>query len=135
MKGGKLDEELARISDIAEHITPNSILLLNESLAATNEREGSEIAAQIVRAMLEKRIKVFFVTHLYELVRGLFQSKADTAYFLRAERLADGTRTFKLIEQGPLDTSYGKDLYHQVFNLTDEVDNGQTANAGAVGAK
>jgi DNA mismatch repair ATPase MutS len=44
MTSGKLDEELARMSDIAEQITPHSQLLCNESFASTNEREGSEIA-------------------------------------------------------------------------------------------
>jgi DNA mismatch repair ATPase MutS len=63
MKSGKFDEELARMSDIVEHIVPNSILLFNESFAATNEREGSEIATQIVRALLEKGMKVFYVTN------------------------------------------------------------------------
>jgi hypothetical protein len=118
MKGGKLDEELARMSDIADHITPNSLLLLNESFAATNEREGSEIATQIVRAMLEKRVKVFFVTHLYEFARALFESKTECVFFLRAERLADGTRTFKLLEHEPLETSYGEDLYREIFSDT-----------------
>ena len=55
MQGGKLDEELARMSEIAGQITANSILLCNESFAATNEREGSEIARQVVRAMLDRR--------------------------------------------------------------------------------
>ena len=31
MESGKLDEELSRMSDIVEHLTPNSLLLLNES--------------------------------------------------------------------------------------------------------
>lgn len=44
MKSGKLDEELNRMNKIIEHITPNSIIYFNESFAATNEREGSEIA-------------------------------------------------------------------------------------------
>jgi DNA mismatch repair ATPase MutS len=66
MKSGKLDEELARMSDIADHLEPNSMLLLNESFAATNEREGSEIARQIVRALAEKRVRILFVTHLYD---------------------------------------------------------------------
>jgi len=44
MKSGKLDEELSRMSDIVDNITSNSMLLFNESFAATNEREGSEIA-------------------------------------------------------------------------------------------
>ena len=67
MKSGKLDEELSRMSDIVDHLTPNSMVLFNESFAATNEREGSEIARQITRALLEKHVKVFFVTHLYRI--------------------------------------------------------------------
>ena len=115
MKGGKLDEELARMSDIADHIIPNSLLLLNESFAATNEREGSEIATQIVQAMLAKGVKVFFVTHLYEFAHRFYVARSEDGLFLRAERLADGTRTFKLIEREPLETSYGEDLYGEIF--------------------
>src|SRR5438552_1876335 len=66
MKSGKLDEELSRMSQIVDQITPGSMVLFNESFAATNEREGSEIAKQIVSALLEEHIKMFFVTHLYE---------------------------------------------------------------------
>ena len=116
MKKGKLDEELARMSDIAESIAPDSLVLLNESFASTNEREGSEIARQIVSALLEKRVKVFFVTHLYDFAHRFFESNRQDAIFLRAERLADGTRTFRLIEGEPLETSYGEDLYREIFS-------------------
>ncbi len=115
MKSGKLDEELSRMSDIIDHITLGSIVLFNESFAATNEREGSEIASQIIQALLEKRIKVFFVTHLYEFAHGFYERKLDAAMFLRAERQADGGRTFRVIEAEPLQTSYGEDLYKTVF--------------------
>jgi hypothetical protein len=115
MKSGKLDEELARMSEIADAVTPNSIMLFNESFAATNEREGSEIARQVVRALLEKRVKVFFVTHLYDFAHSLFERQMNDALFLRAERLPDGTRTFKLTEGKPLETSYGEDLYREIF--------------------
>jgi MutS domain V len=115
MKSGKLDEELARMSAIADAITPNSLILFNESFGATNEREGSEIARQVVRAMLERRIKVFFVTHLYDFAHSFFERHMNDALFLRAERQPDGTRTFKLIEAEPLETSYGEDLYKEVF--------------------
>ncbi len=117
MKSGKFDEELARMSEIADHIVPNSMLLFNESFAATNEREGSEIAKQIVCALLERRIKIFYVTHLYEFAHGFFERRTDDAIFLRAERKADGTRTFRLLEGEPLETSYGEDLYRQIFDL------------------
>lgn len=119
MKSGKLDEELGRMSDIVDKITPHSIVLFNESFASTNEREGSEIARQVVSALLEKRIKVFFVTHLYEFARGFYDKRRENAIFLRAERQADGARTFKLIEGEPLQTSYGKDLYANIFGTDD----------------
>ncbi len=115
MKSGKLDEELSRMSDIVDNMTSNSMVLFNESFAATNEREGSEIAWQIMNALLEKRIKVFFVTHLYEFAHGFYDKKMENAIFLRAERQTDGRRTFKLIEGEPLQTSYGEDLYHRIF--------------------
>jgi DNA mismatch repair ATPase MutS len=115
MNSGKLDEELSRMSDIADTITSNSIILFNESFAATNEREGSEIGRQIVNALLEKRIKVFFVTHLYDFAHSYYGKKMNNATFLRAERRTDGTRTFKLTEGEPLQTSYGKDLYNKIF--------------------
>jgi DNA mismatch repair ATPase MutS len=93
MKSGKFDEEMARMSGIVDGIKPNSLLLFNESFAATNEREGPEIAKQIVCALLEKRVKIFYVTHLYEFARTFFDRKAGDAIFLRAERKADGART------------------------------------------
>ncbi|MGA7793481.1 MAG: hypothetical protein WCA19_10615 [Candidatus Acidiferrales bacterium] len=117
MKSGKFDEELARMSEIIDHIVPNSILLFNESFAATNDREGSEIARQIVCALLEKHIKIFYVTHLYEFASRFFDRKTEDALFLRAERRDDGTRTFKLLEGQPLETSYGEDLYRRIFDL------------------
>ncbi|HTS05469.1 MAG TPA: DNA mismatch repair protein MutS [Candidatus Eisenbacteria bacterium] len=117
MKSGKFDEELSRMSEIADHVVPNSMLLFNESFAATNEREGSDIAGQIVRALLEKATKVFFVTHLYEFASRYYDEKSNGALFLRAERKEDGTRTFKLVEGQPLETSYGTDLYREVFEI------------------
>jgi hypothetical protein len=117
MRGGKLDEELRRMSDIADAIGPHSLLLCNESFASTNEREGSEIARQVVRAMLDRRIRVAFVTHMYDLAHGFHEQGRDDALFLRAERGADGRRTFKLREGAPLPTSYGEDSYRRVFGL------------------
>ena len=43
-------------------------MLFNESFASTNEREGWEIARQVV-ARCWSAVKVFFVTHLYDLAK------------------------------------------------------------------
>ena len=111
MESGKFDEKLARMSVIADTVTPDSMVLFNESFAATNEREGSEIARQIVRALMGAQVKIFFVTHQYEFAHGLWVEQMDTAAFLRA----DGQRTFKLLPSEPLQTSFGADLYAEVF--------------------
>lgn len=115
MSGGKFDEELVRMGEIVDHIHPNSLMLFNESFTATNAREGAEIARQITTALLKKRIKIFYVSHLYEFTHPFFEAAKDTSIFLRAERNSDGTRPFQLIEGEPLETSYGADLYSEIF--------------------
>jgi hypothetical protein len=115
MNSGKLDEELRRMSEIVDQMTPDSLLLLNESFAATNEREGSEIARQIVSALVERGRKVFYVTHLYTFARGMYDVGLPNALFLQAERRADGERTFKILAGAPSQTSFGPDLYEKVF--------------------
>ena len=117
MESGKLDEELRRMSEIVERLRRGSMLFLNESFSTTSEREGSEIARQITTALMERGIKVAFVTHLYEFARRLHEKTLPKCKFLRAERLPDGTRTFRLVEGGPQQTSYGEDLYEKVFGV------------------
>jgi DNA mismatch repair ATPase MutS len=53
MDSGKFDEELTCMSAIAQEITAHSLLLSNEFFASTSEREGSEIARQVVHALCE----------------------------------------------------------------------------------
>nr|WP_244106646.1 hypothetical protein [Burkholderia anthina] len=115
MRGGKFDEELRRMSVAVDHLAEHAIFLSNESFASTNEREGSDIGRQIVDALLESRVKIALVTHLFTLAKGLHDTETAPATFLRAERRDDGTRTFRLTEGEPLQTSFGQDLYRQIF--------------------
>jgi DNA mismatch repair ATPase MutS len=130
MKSGKFDEELTRMSEIADHLVPDSMLLFNESFAATNEREGSEIARQIVSALIEKGLKVFFVSHQYTFASRFHARNLKNTLFLRAQRESDGTRTFRLVEAEPLETSYGEDLYNQIFGELSGKEQPDLASAG-----
>ena len=121
MRRGKLDEELARMSEIINLIAPGALLLMNESFASTNEREGSEIAQQVVRALIDAGVGVFYVTHLYELAHTLHSEDREDALFLRAERLADGRRTFRIREGEPLPTSFGQDAFRRVFGESSDM--------------
>lgn len=115
MQGGKFDEELRRMSEIVDHMVENGLFLSNESFASTNEREGSQVGRQIVDALLDRHVKVVLVTHLFTLARALHEEDRRAKFFLRAQRQDDGTRTFRLLEGEPLQTSFGEDLYRQIF--------------------
>jgi DNA mismatch repair ATPase MutS len=115
MNSGKLDEELRRMNDIVDHVTSHSLVLFNESFAATNEREGSEIARQILLSLSDHGVKVVCVTHLHELAKSFYQRNTGNVLFLRADRQVDGTRSFKMVKGEPLETSFGEDLYEDIF--------------------
>jgi DNA mismatch repair ATPase MutS len=131
MRSGKFDEELGRMSEIVDYIGGDSLILFNESFSATNEREGSEIARQVVAALLDKRVKVFFVTHMYELARGFYEGNTYASIFLRAGRLEDGTRTYRIAQGEPQQTSYGRDLYEKIFSQERQT---KALSAGALSA-
>jgi MutS domain V len=114
MTSGRLDEEVKRMSAIADHIGPHCLILFNESFAGTNEHEGSEIGYQVVRALLEAQVKVMFVTHRYSFADRFRREHAPATLFLRAERQPDGRRNYKLAVSDPLPTSFGEDLYYQL---------------------
>jgi MutS-like protein len=125
MVSGRLDEELARMSAIAGQISQGCLVLFNESFAATNEREGSEIGRQVVTALLEAGIRVVFVTHHFDLADSLHRQDEHPALFLRAPRQPDGRRDFKLVVAEPLPTSYGADIYHRIGGWLGESDDSQ----------
>jgi MutS domain V len=120
MTSGRLDDELRRMSAIAGQIGPHYLMLFNESFAGTNEREGSEIGHQVVRALLDAEIKVFFVSHRFDFAERFYRQRARSTLFLRAERRPDGRRNYKLAVKEPLPTSYGEDLYYRLGGWLDE---------------
>jgi hypothetical protein len=115
MESGKLDEELARMSEIVDRLSANVLLLLNESFACTDEREGSEIARQVTDALIDEAVEIFYVTHLYDFSEEVAASQSGRVAFLRAEREADGARSFKIVPAPALQTSFGDDIYNEVF--------------------
>ena len=86
MTSGKFDNELGRMSEIADQMARRPMVLFNELFAGTNEREGSEVARQIVLALLASGIRVVFVTHMYTFAHGFTGATGQNVLFLRADR-------------------------------------------------
>ncbi len=112
--GGRLDAELRRLSALVGRATPGSLVLLNESLSTTNERDGAAIAHGVVTGLVDAGATVWFVTHLYALARRLQADDAPGVLFLRAERGSGAERPFRVVEAPPLSTSFGMDRYRRL---------------------
>ena len=102
---------------IINNMGEDPLILLNESFATTTEKEGSEIAYGIVRALKEEGVRIFSVTHLLSFAQRIYEeSKTDEKVcFLCAEHLDDGKRTYKMIDHAPELTSFGLELYDEVL--------------------
>ncbi|MDX6740096.1 MutS-related protein [Actinocorallia sp. A-T 12471] len=68
---GRLADELARMSAIADRVRLGSLLLSNESLASTGEREASALAVDLLRAFTAHGVRTAVVTHLTTLATAL----------------------------------------------------------------
>lgn len=123
MNSGRLDEELKRMSLIIDNLGPDSLILLNESFATTTEKDGSEIAYGIIKALSESGVKIITVTHLLSFAKRIYAEsleaenagKESGISFFSAERLEDGKRTYKMVASVPKLTSFGLDLYDQII--------------------
>lgn len=119
MNSGRLNEELERMSRIADLMTGDTMILLNESFASTTEKEGSVIAYDIVRALTEAGAEILTVTHLLSFAGRVYRESRENpesrTEFLSAQRNEDGRRTFKMIQHAPELTSFGLDLYDELI--------------------
>jgi DNA mismatch repair ATPase MutS len=122
---GKFEDELSRMDEIVNHLTGNGMVLFNESFSSTNTREGSEIAMEITRALLENGVTVFFVSHLYEFASAVAEEVHKKSLFLVAERTEHGQHTYRIIPGTPQETGHGMDLYNKIFGEQ----NGNTENS------
>lgn len=115
LQHGKFDDELVRMSRLIDRLTPNALVLLDESFSSTNEIEGSQIARDLVDSLVTAGIRTCFVTHLYTLSHGLAHEHDPRHLFLRAQREGHQSLPHRLVPGEPEPTSYAIDQFQQVF--------------------
>jgi hypothetical protein len=113
MNSGKLAEEMERMSALLDQVRPHSLVLFNESFATTYELEGTRIAANVVKALVDADVTVVYVTHMYALVEW-FAESVPGATVLVAQRAEDGTRTFRVLPGAASRTSHALELYDSI---------------------
>ncbi len=121
---GRLGEECARLGEIFDAVTANSLVLLDESLSSTGSYEASYIAAEVLAGLAQAGCRCLFSTHLHELAAEIDRLNADAARTggvhidtLVAGMMGEGKRSFRIVRAKPDGKSYARDIAER-YGLT-----------------
>ena len=113
---GRLGEECARLREIFDAVTENSMILLDESLSSTGAFEASYIGQEILTGFGVARCRGVFSTHLHELAAAVpeVNRKICEAGGVPVDTLVagieEGRRSFKIVRAKPDGKSYARDI-------------------------
>ena len=113
---GRLGEECARLREIFDAVTENSMILLDESLSSTGAYEASYIGQEILTGFGVARCRGVFSTHLHELAAAVpeVNQKIKEAGGVPVDTLVagieEGRRSFKIVRAKPDGKSYARDI-------------------------
>ncbi|MBQ9071099.1 MAG: hypothetical protein IJY23_07135 [Clostridia bacterium] len=113
---GRLGEECARLREIFDGATENSLVLLDESLSSTGAYEAAYIASEILTGFAVMRTRGIFSTHLHELAARVpeINEKSRELGGIQIDTLVagieEGKRSFKIVRAKPDGKSYARDI-------------------------
>ena len=113
---GRLGEECARLREIFDAATEDSLVLLDESLSSTGAYEAAYIASEILTGFAVMRTRGIFSTHLHELAAGVpeINKKSKELGGINIDTLVagieEGKRSFKIVRAKPDGKSYARDI-------------------------
>ena len=122
---GRLGEECARLGEIFDCVTPDSLVLLDESLSSTGSYEASYLAAEVLSGLARVGCRCLFSTHLHELaaqVEDLSQrslKEGGVAIDTLVAGMEEGSRSFRILRAKPDGKSYARDIA-KTYGLTFE---------------
>ena len=111
---GRLGEECRRFRELFVRCTPDTLLLLNETFATTSFEEGYFIAADAMRAILDRGTRTIYNTHMHKLARDLDTvintSGAEGKAVSLVAETKEGKHSFRVIIAPPEGQSFARDI-------------------------
>ena len=113
---GRLGEECARLKEILDTVTEDSLILLDESLSSTGAYEASFIAAELLSGFALVGCRGIFSTHLHELAARVSEINERVLPLGGAPLdslvagMEEGRRSFLIKRQAPDGKSYATDI-------------------------
>ena len=113
---GRLGEECARLKEIFDEVSADSMILLDESLSSTGAYEASYIASEILTGFAVMKTRGIFSTHLHELAAAVpeINERSEKRGGVKIDTLVagieEGKRSFKIYRAKPDGKSYARDI-------------------------
>jgi len=107
---GRLGEECVRFREIYSECTSDSLLLLNETFSTTSFEEGFYIARDSVRALVSKKVRTIYNTHMHKLAAEAQELDSGAGVSSLIMRSDNGKRSFKVEVASPEGLSYARDI-------------------------
>ena len=113
---GRLGEECARLKEIFDLASPDSMILLDESLSSTGAYEAAYIASEILTGFAAMGCRGIFSTHLHELAAAVpeISARSLASGGVKVDTLVagieEGRRSFKIHRAKPDGKSYARDI-------------------------
>lgn len=113
---GRLGEECARLREIFDCLSEDSIVLLDESFSSTGAFEATYIASEILVALCARRVRGIFSTHLHDLASTIDELNRRSATYggvaldTLVAGIEEGRRSFLILRAKPDGKSYARDI-------------------------
>ncbi len=117
LDGGRLGEEAARLSELFDTITGESLVLLNESLASTGAGEATYLAEDLIRGLCMLGCRTVFATHLHDLaariqeINATVESDTQLASLVATGRMH--AEPFTVMRSAPVGRSFAREIAQQ----------------------
>ncbi|MBR5817107.1 MAG: DNA mismatch repair protein, partial [Clostridia bacterium] len=105
-----------RLKEIFDAVSPDSMILLDESLSSTGAYEATYIASEILAGFATLRCRGIFSTHLHDLAANIAEintrslERGGVAVDTLVAGIEEGKRSFKIYRAKPDGKSYARDI-------------------------
>ena len=124
---GRLGEECARLREIFDSLSGDSVVLLDESFSSTGAFEATYIASEILVALCARRVRGIFSTHLHDLASTVdelnrrSEAHGGVALDTLVAGIEEGRRSFLILRTKPDGKSYARDIAQKYGLSLDEL--------------
>lgn len=113
---GRLGEECARLREIFDAASSDSLILFDESLSSTGAYEATYIARETLTAFAALGCRGIFSTHLHDLaasaeeIDARSRASGGVGVDTLVAAISEGQRSFRILRKKPDGRSYAKDI-------------------------